>query len=70
MAPAGGGGVIAVVAFVVVFARDQQGPGVGTPAPTTAYTAGVIIAGRWVDDLESERAQRHRGFESLRFRGF
>ena len=29
----------------------------------------MVIADRWVDDLESERAERHRGFESLRFRG-
>jgi hypothetical protein len=28
----------------------------------------MVIADRWVDDLESERAERHRGFESLRFR--
>jgi hypothetical protein len=28
----------------------------------------VVIADRWVDDLESERAERYRGFESLRFR--
>jgi hypothetical protein len=27
----------------------------------------VVIADRWVDDLESERAERHPGFESLRF---
>jgi hypothetical protein len=28
----------------------------------------VVIADRWVDDLESERTERYRGFESLRFR--
>ena len=33
-----------------------------------AHTAGVVIADRWVDDLESERTERYRGFESLRFR--
>jgi hypothetical protein len=26
----------------------------------------VVIADRWVDDLESERTERYRGFESLR----
>ena len=38
------------------------------PRLRPAHTAGVVIADRWVDDLESERAERHRGFESLRFR--
>jgi len=64
MAPAG---VVAVVAFVVAFARDQQGPGVVTPGPRPAHTAGAVTADRWVDDLESEHTERRRGFESLRF---
>jgi hypothetical protein len=38
------------------------------PRLRPAHTAGVVIADRWVDDLESERTERYRGFESLRFR--
>jgi hypothetical protein len=38
------------------------------PRLRPAHTAGVVIADRWVDDLESERVARHRGFESLHFR--
>ena len=33
-----------------------------------AQSVAVVTADRWVDDLESERAERYRGFESLRFR--
>src|SRR6185437_9919378 len=38
------------------------------PGRRPAHTAGAVTADQWVDDLESERAERHRGFESLRFR--
>jgi hypothetical protein len=60
----------AVVAFVVAFARGQQGPERSHPRLRPAHTAGVVIADRWVDDLESERWATTRGFESLRFRPF
>jgi hypothetical protein len=33
-----------------------------------AHTVGAVTADQWVDDLESERPARVRGFESLRFR--
>jgi acyl-CoA synthetase (AMP-forming)/AMP-acid ligase II len=54
------------VAFVVAFARDQQRSGVATPGWRPAHTAGAVTADQWVDDLESERAERHWGFEFLR----
>lgn len=38
------------------------------PGPTTCPYRWVVIADQWVDDLESERDERYRGFESLRFR--
>ena len=59
---------VVVVAFVVAFVCDQQGPGITTPGLRPAHTAGVVTADRWVDDLESERWATTRGFESLRFR--
>jgi hypothetical protein len=38
------------------------------PGRRPAHTVGVVTADQWVDDLESERPARDRGFESLRFR--
>jgi hypothetical protein len=46
----------------------SKAPGVVTPGPTTCPYCWAVTADQWVDDLESERAERHRGFESLRFR--
>ena len=38
------------------------------PGRQPAHTVGAVTADQWVDDLESERPARVRGFESLRFR--
>jgi hypothetical protein len=61
-------GVTAVVAFVVAIARDQQGPGGLRPGLRPPQNVGAVTADPRVDDLESERTERYRGFESLRFR--
>ena len=50
-----------VVAFVVAFARDQQGPGVVMPGRRPAHTVGAVTADQWVDDLEIERWATTRG---------
>lgn len=49
--------------LVISKAREWSCPGL-----RPAHTFGAVTADQWVDDLESERAERHRGFESLRFR--